>query len=61
MEASAREVEVLVARERDGYYEQLMQSLGSQTTPSSHPPPRETTPSLPAVPAVAIGNPISLL
>eukprot|EP00971_Amphidinium_carterae_P046231 909832-Amphidinium_carterae.3 len=42
VEASAREVEVLVSRERDELYEQLIQALGSHSNQVATPPPEAT-------------------
>eukprot|EP00971_Amphidinium_carterae_P207056 4108103-Amphidinium_carterae.2 len=61
MQASTREVEVLIAVERDGYYEELLQAVTHGTTPAVTPPQRSATPLVPAVSAAPVGTPAPLV
>eukprot|EP00971_Amphidinium_carterae_P333145 6467699-Amphidinium_carterae.2 len=56
LEASIREVEVLIARERDQYYEELLQTVTNGTTPAVTSTPLTATPLLPSVPTAPVGT-----
>eukprot|EP00971_Amphidinium_carterae_P306249 6086210-Amphidinium_carterae.2 len=57
VEASAREVQVLVSREHDELYEQLMQALGSHSNQVAIPPPPATAIQPPPAPLIGVAIP----